>query len=163
MIPCIYHESMSVPWVHTHTMRQFLYHESMSIPRVHVCTSPCQFHASMSIPWVLANNMSQCLYHESRNSVYRNMKTQNTKRRKKASSRNTIFRNTEMLTLALGTLDKLWYPWITLCNLGEPCTIMDNLRKDCKNNMNQVRHAIRPSSLIFQLLVVGFFHQKTCF
>ena len=75
MSPCLYHESMSIPWVHVYTTSSYIYHKSMSIPWVYVNTiNTCQFHASIPMQWVLANILSQILYHECRKSNYRNTK-----------------------------------------------------------------------------------------
>ena len=58
----------TIPWVWVNTMvvvntiGPCLYHESMSIPWVQVYTIiPCLYHESMSIPWVLVNSMRPCL------------------------------------------------------------------------------------------------------
>ena len=48
--PCLYHESMSVPWIIVYTMSLCLYHMSMSIP-----------YESISVTWVLVNFMRPCL------------------------------------------------------------------------------------------------------
>ena len=79
MSPCIYHDSMSLPWVHVHTMGSFLYYESISIRWVNVYTLiPCPYHESMSIPWVIVNNKSHCTYYEARHFNYRNTKKTST-------------------------------------------------------------------------------------
>ena len=57
MITCLYHDSMSLPWDPVYSMSSCLYYESMSIPQVNVYAMiPCLYHESMSIPWVLVNS-----------------------------------------------------------------------------------------------------------
>ena len=64
--PCLYHESMSILWVHVYTISPCVYHESMSIPWVHVYTmSLCLYHKSVSMSWVHVYNMSPCKIHAS--------------------------------------------------------------------------------------------------
>ena len=36
MSPCLYQESMSIPWVHVNSISPCLYHESLLIPCIHV-------------------------------------------------------------------------------------------------------------------------------
>ena len=73
MSPYLYHESVSISWVHVYTKSPYQYHKSISIPWVNeYIISPCQFHTSMYKPRVISNNMRWCLYHESRYSNFIN-------------------------------------------------------------------------------------------
>ena len=63
---------LTIPWIHVYTMTHvytmipFIYVESMSVPWLHIyAMSLCLYHESMCIHWVNASYMHPWLYHAS--------------------------------------------------------------------------------------------------
>ena len=78
MSPCLYYESVSIPWVHVYT----------------ISPCPCLYHESLSIQCVLVYNMSPCQKHESMSIIW--VKKFKLRRKRKINYKNKIFRNKEI-------------------------------------------------------------------